>query len=239
MTREQQRMAVTATGEDPISPLRSPLTRARALSAAVALADAEGISSLTMRRLAKELGVEAMSLYHHVANKDDILDGMVDQVFAEIALPSFTDGWRVAMRVRTISVRAALIRHPWAIGIMESRTSPGHATLRHHDAVLGCLRGGGFSIDLAGHAFALLDSYVYGFVLQEVNLPFEHGDDMVKAVESILPELPLGDYPHLSEFAIERVMQPGYSFGDEFDFGLEVILDALEAIAAQAHRRTP
>ena len=234
MTQEQKRMAVTTTAKSQGSPARAPLSRQRALAAAVALADAEGIASLTMRRLAKDLGVEAMSLYHHLANKDDILDGMVDQVFAEIELPSFTDGWKVAMRVRTISVRAVLIRHPWAIGIMESRTSPGPATLRHHDAVLGCLRTDGFSIDMAGHAFALIDSYVYGFVLQEVNLPFEHGDDMVEAVESILPELPMRDYPHLSEFAIERVMQPGYRFGAEFDFGLEVILDGLEVIAAQA-----
>jgi len=216
------------------TPARLPLSRERALSAAVTLADAEGIGSLTMRRLAKELRVEAMSLYHHLANKDEILDGMVDVVFGEIELPSVEVGWKSAMRDRSHSVRAALTRHPWAIGIMESRTSPGPATLRHHDAVLGCLRSGGFSVEMAGHAFSLIDSYIFGFVLQEVNLPFEEGDDMTEAVESIMPELPHSDFPHLTEFAIERVMQPGYRYGDEFHFGLDLILDGLDGMSERS-----
>ncbi len=224
----------TTTGRAPTNRARAALSRERALTAAVALADAEGIGSLTMRRLAKELGVEAMSLYHHLANKDEILDGMVDMVFAEIALPSESEHWKSAMRDRSRSVRATLIRHPWAIGIMESRTSPGPATLRHHDAVLGCLRNGGCSVEMAGHAFSLIDSYIYGFVLQEVNLPFQDGDDMTEAVETIMPSLAGEDYPHLTEFAVERVMQPGYSFGDEFDVGLELILDALERAVSSA-----
>ena len=126
-----------------------------------------------MRKLAQELGVEAMSLYHHVANKDDILDGIVDVVFSEIDLPTNDIDWRAAMRQRAISARQALRRHPWATGLMESRSTPGPATLRHHDAVLGILRNAGFSIELAAHAFSVLDSYVYGFALQESSLPFQ------------------------------------------------------------------
>ena len=158
---------------------RAPVTPERAFTAAVAMADAEGIGAVTMRRLAQELGVEAMSLYHHVPNKDAILDGMVDLVFAEVELPK-DDGtkWTDAMRQRAVSARAALKRHPWAISIMDSRSSPGAATLRHHDAVIGACRRAGFSVAMAAHAFSMLDSYIYGFVLQEVNLPFDDTSDL-------------------------------------------------------------
>lgn len=210
---------------------RVPLTRDRALSAAVALADAEGIGSLTMRKLARALGVEAMSLYYHVPNKDDILDGMVEIVFAEIELPFENTDWKTAMRQRAISVRAALMRHPWAISIMQSRTSPGPATLRHHDAVLGCCRHAGFSVELAAHAFSLIDSYVYGFVLQEVNLPFTEGDDLEQIIETMMDQRSAAEYPHLAELTTELVLQPGYAYGNEFDYGLDAILDSLEAAA--------
>ena len=149
-----------ATG--PGAKRRARLNRDRVLRAAIALADAGGIESLTMRRLGEELGVEAMSLYHHVANKDDLLDGMVDAVFSEIDLPSDAADWRTAMRDRGISARKALSRHPWATGLMESRTTPGPATLRHHDTVIGTLRKAGFSIELTAHAFSALDSYTTG-----------------------------------------------------------------------------
>ena len=211
---------------------RVPLTRDRALAAAVALADAEGIGSLTMRKLAQELGVEAMSLYHHVANKDEILDGMVELVFGEIELPSETADWNTAMRQRATSVRAALTRHPWAISIMQSRTSPGPATLRHHDAVLGCCRAAGFSIEMAAHAFSLIDSYIYGFVLQEVNLPFNEGDDLGEIVEGMMPQRSADPYPHLSELTTELILQPGYAYGNEFDYGLGLILHGLETTAS-------
>src|SRR5215813_1078569 len=134
---------------------RRTLNPERVLLAAVSLADAE----LSMRKLGESLGVEAMSLYNHVANKDDLLDGMVDLVFSEIPLPAANLDWRSAMRERAIAVRAALSRHRWAIGLMESRRRPGAATLRHHDAVLGCLRIAGFSVELAAHAYSVLDSY--------------------------------------------------------------------------------
>lgn len=207
---------------------RTLVNKDRAISAAIKLADAEGLSALTMRKLAGVLGVEAMSLYHHVANKEAVLDGMVDAVFSEIQLPRSGNGdWKAEIRLRSASVRAVLTRHPWAIGIMESRTSPGPAVLRHHDAVLGCLRGGGLSVAMTAHAYALIDSYVYGFVLQEVNLPFNDGDDLGELLEVVMPLLDAKDYPHLVELTVEHIMKPGYSFGDEFEFGLNLILNGL------------
>jgi AcrR family transcriptional regulator len=207
---------------------RLPLTRNRILQTAIALADEAGIESLSMRRLGQALGVEAMSLYHHVANKEDLLDGMVDVVFGEVELPSREGDWRTAMRRRADSFRAVLARHRWAIGLVDSRTSPGPATLRHHDAVLGCLRGAGFSVELAAHAFAALDSYVYGFALQERNLPFEAGEQTAELAEAILAQLPADEYPHLVELTVDHVLQPGYDFGNEFAFGLDLVLDGLE-----------
>ena len=215
------------TGTKP--PAREPLTRPRALAAAVALADAEGIAALTMRRLAQELGIEAMSLYHHVANKEDILDGMVDLVFAEIELPPEGAEWKAAMRGRAGSARATMTRHPWAISLMESRAAPGPATLRHHDAVIGACRRAGFSVAMTAHAFSLIDSYVYGFVLQEVNLPFDETSDLDAVVESMMLPFSPDDYPHLVELTTQHILQPGYSYGDEFEYGLTLILDGLEA----------
>jgi len=215
----------------PATKARTPLNRERVLRAAMAFADKSGITSLTMRRLGEELGVEAMSLYNHVANKNDLLDGMIDLVFGEIDLPTDHTDWKTAMRQRANSVRAALTRHPWAISIMESRTSPGPATLRHHDAVIGYCRDAGFSVEMAAHAFSLLDSYIYGFVLQEVNLPFNDEDDLGEMVETIMPNLSPDDYPHLLELTTEHVLQPGYNYGNEFDYGLGLILDSLDAAA--------
>jgi AcrR family transcriptional regulator len=207
---------------------RVPLSRGRALQVAVALADAGGIGSLTMRNLAQELGVEAMSLYHHVANKDDILDGMVDVVFSEIDLPPTSTDWKTAMHRRAHSARTALARHPWAISMMESRMAPGPANLRHHDAVIGCLRDAGFSIEMTAHAYSALDSYIYGFAHQALNLPFDTAEETQDIADAILHQLPADEYPHLIEFAVEHVLQPGYDYGDEFEFGLSLILDGLE-----------
>ena len=207
---------------------RVPLSRDRALEVAVRIADTEGLGALTMRRLAQELGVEAMSLYHHVANKEDILDGMVDALFGEIELPDPGFGWRTAMSRRAYSMRAAMILHPWSIPVVESRKAPGPATLRHHDAVLGCLRAGGFSVVMTAHAYSLLDAYIFGFVAQEVQLPFESGEQTAELAQMILAGLPVDAYPHLREFTAEHVLTPGYDYGDEFDFGLELILGSLE-----------
>jgi AcrR family transcriptional regulator len=212
---------------------RAPLSRDRVLRAAVTRADQEGISSLSMRKLGEALGVEAMSLYNHVASKSDLLDGMIDIVFSEIDLPAGGDDWKATMRRRAISARQVLRRHPWAIGLMESRTSPGAATLRHHDAVLGCLRRAGFSIELTAHAYSLLDSYIYGFTLQEASLPFGSGAEAAQVAHQISGQFASGQYPHLAEMATEHVLRPGYDYGDEFAIGLDLILDGLAAASQE------
>jgi AcrR family transcriptional regulator len=207
---------------------RIPLSRDRVLQAALALADAGGIESLSMRKLGEAVGVEAMSLYNHVPSKGDLLDGLIDLVFAEIELPDGAGGWKSAMRERAISARAALSRHRWAIGLMESRTTPGPATLRHHDAVLGCLRRAGFPVALAGHAYSALDSYIYGFALQEGGLPFEAGPETAELAQAMLAQFPVDEFPYLAEFTFEHVLQPGYDYGHEYEYGLDLLLDGLE-----------
>ncbi|MFE7902262.1 TetR/AcrR family transcriptional regulator [Streptomyces sp. NPDC057424] len=206
---------------------RTPLSRERVIRTAVAVADEKGATALTMRAIAEPLGVEAMSLYHHVAGREDILDGMVDAVFAEIDLPPRDTDWKSALRHRADSARAVLRRHPWAIGLMDSRSQPGPATLRHHDAVIGTLRAGGFSVPLAAHAVSLIDSYLYGFVLQELSLPFRGAAELDEVAGAILRDMPADAYPHLAELATEHVLKPGYDYADEFVFGLTLILDAL------------
>jgi AcrR family transcriptional regulator len=176
-----------------------------------------------------------MSVYYYVANKDEILDGIVDLVFGEIELPEVGGDWRAEMRRRAHSARRVLRSHPWAIGLMESRTAPGPATLRHHDVVIAALRAAGFSQPLTAHAYALLDSYTYGFALQEAGLPFEEPGTVGDVAEPIMERFTTGEYPHLVEMATDYYLRPGYSFGDEFEWGLDLILDALE----QSHRRHP
>ena len=207
---------------------RTPLNRERVIRAAVTLADEIGIASLSMRKLGESLGVEAMSLYNHVENKSQLLDGMVDLVFNEIDTTTDGSDWKSAMRRRAISARDVLSRHPWAIGLMESRTTPGPATLHHHDTVIGSLRQGGFSVAMAAHAFSVLDSYIYGFALQEANLPFDSGEETVALAQAILAQTPAGDYPYLTELTVEHVLEPGYDYGQEYAFGLELILTGLE-----------
>ncbi len=207
---------------------RTPLTRERVLQAALALADDSGIESLTMRKLGEAVGVEAMSLYNHVAGKADLLDGLIDLVFSEIELPRAADSWQTAMRKRAIAIRAALSRHRWAIGLMESRTSPGPATLRHHDAVLGCLRNAGFPVELAAHAYSALDSYIYGFALQERGLPFDTPGETSELAQAMMAQFPADEYPHLAELTVEHVLQPGYDYGSEYEFGLDLIIDGLD-----------
>ncbi|MEU0690501.1 TetR/AcrR family transcriptional regulator [Streptomyces uncialis] len=206
---------------------RAPLSRASVIRTAVAVADEKGTAALSMRAVAEPLGVQAMSLYHHVAGREDLLDGMVDVVFGEIDLPPRDMDWKSAVRHRTYSARAALRRHPWAVALMDSRKRPGPSTLRHHDAVLGTLRGGGFSVPMAAHAVSLIDSYLYGFVMQELSLPFSGPAELDEVAGAILREMPADAYPHLAEIATEHVLQPGYDYADEFAFGLDLILDAL------------
>lgn len=217
----------TETAGTPAS-RRNTLSKETVLRTAVTLADEAGAGLPSMRKLAERLGVEAMSLYHHFRNKDVILDGMVDLVFGEIELPPDDVDWRIAMRQRATSMRQALIRHPWAIGLMDSRTNPGRATLRHHNAVIGCLRSGGFSIAGAAHAFSVLDSYIYGFTLQELSLPFATPADLEDMAGSILKQLPSHEFPHLTEMIVDRARKPGSAYTEEFDIGLDLILDGLQ-----------
>jgi AcrR family transcriptional regulator len=209
------------------SATRPRLSREKVLQGAVAVADRGGIASLTIRSLAAELGVKPMSVYHHVANKDEILDGIVDLVFGEIELPTIGGEWHSEMQRRAASARDAMLRHPWAIGLVETRTSPGTATLKHHDAVIGTLRAGGFSVEMTAHAFALIDAYVYGFALSEVTLPFKGPDTVPEVAEQMMEQFSPADYPHLVEFTVEHVMKPGYDYGEEFEYGLGVVLDGL------------
>lgn len=210
-------------------PRRTSLSKELVLRTAVALADETGTGVPSMRKLGERLGVEAMSLYHHFRNKDLILDGMVDQVFAEIELPSDDVDWRPAMRSRATSMRDALVRHPWAIGLMDSRTNPGDATLRHHNAVIGSLRSGGFSISGAAHAFSVLDSYIYGFALQQLSLPFTSSAELEDVAGALLEQLPDNEFPHLAEMTAVHT-RPGYEYTKEFEIGLDLILDGLERL---------
>jgi AcrR family transcriptional regulator len=211
---------------------RKPLSRERILEAAMAVADRGGVDAVTMRRVAEELGVEAMSLYHHVPNKDAILDGVVDVVFAAIDLPPERyDDWRDAIRLRSHSAHEVLSRHSWALGLIDSRRSPGFATLRHHDAVLGVLRRAGFSLPMAAHAISLLDSYVGGYVLQESNLPITDEGDLHEVAGDILADLPADELPYLTELIVDHALRPGYDHAHEFAWGLDLLLDALDARA--------
>jgi AcrR family transcriptional regulator len=214
------------TGKTHQSP-RGRLSRDQVLTAAIALADTGGIASLTMRRLGEELGVEAMSLYNHVANKDDLLHGMVDAVFGEIDLPGHNENWKTAIRRRSVSFRDTLSRHPWATGLTDSGTSPGPSTLRHHDRVIGTFRNAGFSVAMAAHAFSAVDSYIYGFAMQEKSLPFTTEEETAAMAQIMLAQLPAAEYPYLAELTGEHVLQPGYNYADEFAVGLDLILDGL------------
>ena len=210
------------------------LSKQRVVLEAVGLADREGVDGLSMRRLAGERGGGAWTLYRYVANKEELLDAMIDVVFEEIELPPEQADWQSAMRRRSVSARQVLARHPWAIGLMGSRTSPGPANLRHHEAVTACLRRAGFSVLMATHANWLLDSYVYGFALQESSLPFDTADEFADTTEDVfLPQLPPDRFPYLNESAAALVAA-GYDPADEFIFGLDLVLAALEPLRASA-----
>ena len=218
-------------GQSPEPAPRRRLTRERVLRAALAHADAGGLGALSMRTLAEVLGVAPMALYRHVANKDDLVDGIVDIVFSEVDVPPSDGDWRTAMRRRAISLRDVLLRHRWAIGLMESRANPGPASLRHHDAMIGSLRAGGFDMAMAAHAYSLLDAYIYGFALTKMNLPFEGGAEVADVATTMLEPFSPDAYPNLVAFISEHAMQAGYDFGDEFEYGLDLILDGLAAAA--------
>jgi AcrR family transcriptional regulator len=212
------------------------LSEERVLRTAVALADRHGIEWLSMRKLADELGVSAMSPYYYVPNKERLFDGMVDIVFGEIEPPSLELDWKTAMRRRAISTREALNRHRWAIGHMEGRTDHGAANLRLHDAVLGCLRAAGFSLEATVHAYSVQDAYIYGFVLQETDMASETPDDFAAEAQRQMHayEEVLADYPHLVEVVGGYVAKAGYDYATEFLFGLDLILDGLDRLLENA-----
>ena len=223
----------------PATEMRAPLSKERVLHAAVALAARDGIESLTMRKLADELGVGAMSLYYYVPNKEQLIDGMVDIVFGEIEPPSTDVDWKTAMRRRAISTREALNRHRWAVGLMESRMTPGPASLRLREAILRCLREAGFSIEMTIQAYSVQDAYVYGFALQEKSLPFESAEESTEVAEEhvrrfaeLAEERRMAalaeEFPYLAEMVAGHVAKVGYDFTTAFEYGLDLILDALE-----------
>jgi AcrR family transcriptional regulator len=207
---------------------RRRLDRERVLRGAVDVADRGGLAALTIRSLADELAVKPMTVYYYVKNKEEILDGIVDIVFAEIELPTVGGDWRTELTRRARSARGVLRRHPWAIPLLESRTSPGPATLRHHDAVLGTLRAAGFSAAGTAHAYALLDAFLYGHGVQEASLPFEGPEGPTEVEPQVRESMSLaGDFPHLIEMMASHYLRSGYDFADEFEIGLAAVLDAL------------
>jgi AcrR family transcriptional regulator len=218
---------------------RAHLSKERVLEAAVALAARDGIESLTMRKLADELGAGVMSLYYYVPNKEELIDGMVDIVFGEIELPSTDVDWKTALRRRAISTRHVLNRHRWAVGLMESRRTPGPASLRLHDAVLGCLREAGFSIELTIQAYSVQDAYIYGFALQEKSVPFDSAEESAAVAEEQTRQFAelaeerqfatlAEEFPYLAEVVAGHVATVGYDFATAFEFGLDLILEALD-----------
>lgn len=221
-------MARPETATEP----RVPLSKERVLETAVAFADRHGLESLSMRKLADELGAGAMTLYHYVPNKDELLDGMVDIVFGEIELPATDVDWKTAMRRRALSTREALNRHRWAVGLMEGRTTHGPANLSLHNAVLGCLRAAGFSMELTVHAYSVQDAYIYGFALQERDMSPESADDFAAEAQRQMHDYRdvLADYPHLVEVVGGYVAKSGYDYATEFVFGLDLILDGLDGL---------
>jgi AcrR family transcriptional regulator len=211
---------------------RAQLSEELVLRTAVALADRHGLEWLSMRKLADELGVSAMSAYYYVPSKVALLDGMIDIVFSEIEPPSPDDDWRTAMRRRALSTREALGRHRWAVGQMEGRTTHGPANLRLHDAVLGCLRAAGFSLEMTVHAYSVQDAYIYGFALQETDMSPETSDDFAAVAEQQMDTYKdvLADFPHLVEVVGGHVAKAGYDYATEFLFGLDLILDGLDRL---------
>jgi AcrR family transcriptional regulator len=204
-----------------------PLGKERIVQAAVALADADGFESLSMRNLAEELRAAPMSLYRHFANKEELLDGMIDVVFGEIYSPVIAGAWKEELRKRGISAREALRRHPWAVGLMETRMSPGPASAEHHNAMLGCLREAGFPFREAVHAYTLVDVYTYGFALQEKTIPFETPEQSAEMAKVTVGERG-SEYRYLAEVVNEFANTGGYDYAEEFEFGLDFILDGLE-----------
>jgi len=205
------------------------LSKGRVLRAAVELADEFGLESVSMRKLGQALRVEAMSLYKHVANRDAVLDGMVELVVGEIDWSAGSGSWRESLRQRALATHAVLMRHPWACMLIASRVNVGPAMLHYADATLGCMRRAGFSHALADHAWNAMDSYVYGFTLQRLNFPLRPSE-YVSAAKSFLPQIPPTEFPHLHGLA-RQVIDGRHDGLHDLSFGLDLLLDGLERMA--------
>jgi Tetracyclin repressor-like, C-terminal domain/Bacterial regulatory proteins, tetR family len=222
-----QKCEMTKTSKSATVP-QLPLSRERILLAAIRLADAGGIESLSMRKLAQELGVQAMSLYNHVENKDDLLDGIVDLVVGEIEVPDLGVDWKTAMRRRANSAHEVLLRHPWATMPIVSRINVGPAMLRYIDATLGCLCEAGFSLEIVDRAWNAIDSHIYGFTLQELNFPIEE-TEYVKTAKEYMPNIPADNYPYMNRLT-HHLIDGHYDGIADFSFGLELILGGLDKL---------
>lgn len=210
------------------TPPPTPLSRERVLQAALRLADEGGLEALSMRKLAEELGVKAMSLYNHVTNKDDVIDGIVDRVVSEIEVPCPDTDWKTAMRQRALSAHTVLLRHPWSAIALMSRINVGPAMLRYVDATLGCLYEAGFSLEMADHAWNAMDSHIYGYTLQELNFPIE-ASAYSETADSFMNHIPEAQYPYIHRLSL-RVVSRDYDGLHDFEFGLNFILDGLERL---------
>jgi AcrR family transcriptional regulator len=215
---------------DSIKQPRVPLTRERVLRAAIRLADDGGLEAVTMRKLGGELGVQAMSLYNHVANRDDICDGILELVMEEIEVAAGGDDWKEAVRRSAISAHDVLLRHRWACALMTSTPTISPARLRWMEALLGTLREAGFSPDLTHHAYHALDSHITGFTLWKVSFPFETREELVDLAETFLPQIPASEYPYVVEHAEQHLAEPDPAAPSEFEFGLDLILDGIERL---------
>lgn len=209
---------------------KKALSKNEIISKAIQILDKEGVGALSMRKLASSLNIEAMSLYYHFKNKDKLLDSIVDYVFGKItwtSSPSSQKPWQTEMKERAFALREVLLQHSWAIGLLESRKEPGERTLIHHEQVLACLDRAGFSTSQKAKTYSLMDSYIYGFVLQEVNIPISNEENMPEVASEIMSGVPKDLFPNLHKIATEYVMQEGYSYSNEFVYGLDLILDAI------------
>ena len=213
------------------------LTQRAIIEAAAEVADAGGVVAVTMRSVAKILGVEAMSLYYHVANKDALLDSLADWVFEQITLPDVEDNWRIGMVARAHSARSVLSKHPWALGMLESRPTPGEKLLRHHDSVLGCLLRGGMTPVLAAHAFSAIDSYIFGFVLNEASLSSEPENSEQEGFSAAVAKQ-AEKYPNMALIAMAAMNDFNFTFEDEFDYGLSLILDGFDERLQNQNKNT-
>jgi AcrR family transcriptional regulator len=211
---------------------RSPLTKDRVLKAALRLADEGGIESLSMRKLGQELGVEAMSLYNHVANKDEVLDGIVEAVVGEVELPPEGTDWKEALRQNAIATHEALMRHPWSASLWWRRAE-GPDRIRRSEFMLRTLREAGFSEDLTYHGYHVLVGHILGFTLQAQSFPIETKEELAEMAAKFLEDFPVDEYPYMAEH-IRQHVEPGVSDERAFEFGLDLILDGLERMRDRA-----